>query len=95
MLFKVQYIVTRFIKKLYCHHGGLTRDIRSVPQYFSAFPMIYNTDVCCYGRVYTDVSCYCRAYTDVSYFYLNPNDPRFILLSQLVTAETDLQSWQL
>ena len=57
--------------------------------------MIYNTDVCCYGRVYADVSYYGRAYTDVSYFYLNPIDPYFILLSQSLTAETDLQSWQL
>ena len=39
--------------------------------------MNYNTDVSSYGRVYTDVS----------HFYLNPNDPYFILLSQLLLKQ--------
>ena len=39
--------------------------------------MIYSTDVSSYGRVYTDVS----------HFYLNPNDPYFILLSQLLLKQ--------
>ena len=71
MLFKVQYIITRFIKKLSSHHGDRTRDVRSEPQYFSCSSMNYNTDVSSYGRVYTDVS----------HFYLNPNDPYFKLLT--------------
>ena len=39
--------------------------------------MIYSTDVSSYGRVYTDVST----------FYLNPNDPYFIRLSQLLLKQ--------
>ena len=45
MLFKVQYIITRFYKKLYCCHGNRTHDVRSEPQYFSFSSMIYSTYV--------------------------------------------------
>ena len=39
--------------------------------------MIYSTDVSSYGWVYTDVR----------HFHLNPNDPYFILLSQLLLKQ--------
>ena len=48
MLFKVQYIITTFIKKLFCHHRDRTRDVRSEPQYFSFSSIFYNTDVSCF-----------------------------------------------